>query len=197
MKIAVIGTGAMGSIYAARLSKAGHEVIAIDIWQDHIDYINRDGLLIEGPDETFVAKNIRASTKFLDLEEYTIISFLRRWCDGDISRSNLNKELIINLGYAEGNSAFQSFKDLCEIIFHHGRRSLIRHQLDCNCVGADESCFAQLILRSANNYKEDAILIALLLVPPHLTSQTVSLSEKIGTAIKQLIVSDEKNVMVN
>ena len=46
MKIAVIGTGAMGSIYAARLSKAGHEVIAIDIWQDHIDYINRDGLLI-------------------------------------------------------------------------------------------------------------------------------------------------------
>lgn len=69
MKIAVIGTGAMGSIYAARLSKAGHEVIAIDIWQDHIDYINRDGLLIEGPDETFVAKDIRASTKFLDLEE--------------------------------------------------------------------------------------------------------------------------------
>ena len=135
--------------------------------------------------------------EFLDLEEYTIISFLRRWWDGDISRSHLNKELIINLGYAEGNLAFQSFKDLCEIIFHHGRRSLIRHQLDCNCVGADESCFAQLILRAANNYKEDAILIALLLVPPHLTSQTVSLSEKIGTAIKQLIVSDEKNVMVN
>ena len=135
--------------------------------------------------------------EFLDLEEYTIISFLRRWCDGDISRSHLNKELIINLGYAEGNLAFQSFKDLCEIIFHHGRRSLIRHQLDCNCVGADESCFAQLILRAANNYKEDAILIALLLVPPHLTSQTVSLSEKIGTAIKQLIVADKKNIMVN
>ena len=58
-------------------------------------------------------------------------------------------------------------------------------------------CFAKLILRSANNYKEDAILIALLLVPPHLTSQTVSLSEKIGTSIKHLIVSDKKNVMVN
>ena len=70
--------------------------------------------------------------EFLDLEEYTIISFLRRWCDGDISRSHLNKELIINLGYAEGNLALQSFKDLCEIIFHHGRRSLIRHQLDCH-----------------------------------------------------------------
>lgn len=68
MKISVIGTGAMGSIYAARLSKAGHEVITIDIWQDHVDYINRDGLLIEGPDGKIIAKNIRASTKFLDLE---------------------------------------------------------------------------------------------------------------------------------
>ena len=50
MKIAIIGTGAMGSIYAARFSKAGHEVVAIDIWKDHVDCINRDGLLIERHD---------------------------------------------------------------------------------------------------------------------------------------------------
>ena len=68
MKIAIIGTGAMGSIYAARFSKAGHEVVAVDIWKDHVDCINRDGLLIEGPDGEIIAKNIRASTKILDLE---------------------------------------------------------------------------------------------------------------------------------
>ena len=68
MKIAIIGTGAMGSIYAARFSKAGHEVVAIDIWKDHVDCINRDGLLIEGPDGKIIAKNIKASTKILDLE---------------------------------------------------------------------------------------------------------------------------------
>ena len=68
MKIAIIGTGAMGSIYAARFSKAGHEVVAIDIWKDHVDCINRDGLLIEGPDGEIIAKNIKASTKILDLK---------------------------------------------------------------------------------------------------------------------------------
>ena len=31
MKIAIIGTGAMGSIYAARFATAGYEVIAVDI----------------------------------------------------------------------------------------------------------------------------------------------------------------------
>ena len=71
MKIAIIGTGAMGSIYAARFSKAGHEVVAIDIWKDHVDCINRDGLLIEGPDGEIIAKNIKASTKVLDCLLYT------------------------------------------------------------------------------------------------------------------------------
>ena len=68
MKIAVIGTGAMGSSYAARFSRAGHEVVAIDIWQDHVNYINRNGLFIDGPDGQIIAKNIKASTKFSDLK---------------------------------------------------------------------------------------------------------------------------------
>ena len=39
MKIAVIGAGAMGSVYAALLAAAGHEVWAIDSWAEHIDAI--------------------------------------------------------------------------------------------------------------------------------------------------------------
>ena len=48
MKIAVVGTGAMGSVYAALLADAGNEVWAIDLWQDHVDAINRMGLRLEG-----------------------------------------------------------------------------------------------------------------------------------------------------
>ena len=36
MKIAIIGCGAMGSVYAALLADAGNEVWAIDTWQEHI-----------------------------------------------------------------------------------------------------------------------------------------------------------------
>ena len=129
--------------------------------------------------------------ELLDLEEYTIISFLRRWCEGDTFREQLKKELIINLGYAEGNQTYDSFKNLCEMIFNHGRRALIRHKTDCSCVGADESCFAQLIWRASNNYKEDAILISLLLMPPHLAAETVNLAKIIGTSIKTLIDTDK------
>lgn len=62
MKIAIIGVGAMGSVYAALLASAGHEVIAVDQWQDHVDAINVRGLRVEGPsgDRTV---NMRATSE--------------------------------------------------------------------------------------------------------------------------------------
>ena len=48
MKIAVIGCGAMGSVYAGLLGSAGNEVWAVDVWQDHVDAIRRNGLRVEG-----------------------------------------------------------------------------------------------------------------------------------------------------
>ncbi len=48
MKIAIIGCGAMGSIYAGLLADAGNEILAIDQWSDHVAAINRDGLEVDG-----------------------------------------------------------------------------------------------------------------------------------------------------
>jgi 2-dehydropantoate 2-reductase len=48
MKIAIVGCGAMGSIYAGLMADAGNEVWAVDTWKDHVDTINRVGLRVEG-----------------------------------------------------------------------------------------------------------------------------------------------------
>ena len=48
MKIAVVGAGAMGSVYAGLLASAGNEVWAIDTWREHIDAIRAQGLRVEG-----------------------------------------------------------------------------------------------------------------------------------------------------
>ena len=48
MKVAVVGCGAMGSVYAALLAGAGHEIWAIDNWKEHIDAIKANGLRLEG-----------------------------------------------------------------------------------------------------------------------------------------------------
>lgn len=58
MKIAIVGTGAMGSVYASLLGKAGHEVWAIDTWQEHIDAIADGGLAVSGASGSFVVDNL-------------------------------------------------------------------------------------------------------------------------------------------
>lgn len=48
MRIAIIGCGAMGSIYAGLLSSGGHDVLVVDRYVDHINAINEKGLRISG-----------------------------------------------------------------------------------------------------------------------------------------------------
>ena len=48
MKIAVVGCGAMGSVYAALLGDAGHEIWAIDSWKEHVEAMKAHGLHLEG-----------------------------------------------------------------------------------------------------------------------------------------------------
>lgn len=48
MKIAVMGCGAMGSVYAGLLAGAGNEVQVVDRWQAHVQAIRERGLRVEG-----------------------------------------------------------------------------------------------------------------------------------------------------
>jgi 2-dehydropantoate 2-reductase len=61
MRIAIIGCGAMGSIYAAKLAAAGNDVVAIDSDQASINQIAQHGLRVTGPGSDQVVP-LRAST---------------------------------------------------------------------------------------------------------------------------------------
>ncbi len=66
MKIAIVGAGAMGSIYAALMSDAGNDVWAIDIWREHVEAINSTGLRIEGASGDRTVRTLQATTDLAD-----------------------------------------------------------------------------------------------------------------------------------
>jgi 2-dehydropantoate 2-reductase len=82
VKIAVVGAGAMGSVYAGLLGSAGNEVWAIDTWREHVDAIRERGLRVEGasgdrtvainattnPAEAGEAELVVLATKAMDVE---------------------------------------------------------------------------------------------------------------------------------
>src|SRR3954464_4593194 len=47
-KVAIVGCGAMGSVYAALMADAGHEVHAVTLWPDHAEAMRTHGLRVEG-----------------------------------------------------------------------------------------------------------------------------------------------------
>ena len=67
MKIAIFGVGAMGSVYAGLMAEAGHEVWAVDIWQEHVDAIEQSGLRVEGASGDRVVPGIHATTNAEDV----------------------------------------------------------------------------------------------------------------------------------
>lgn len=66
MKIAIVGCGAMGCVYAGLLASAGHEVWAVDAWRDHIDAIRTHGLWLEGISGDRIVR-IQATTDAADV----------------------------------------------------------------------------------------------------------------------------------
>lgn len=52
MKVAVVGAGAMGSLFGAMLAEAGNDVWLYDVWLEHVQTINQKGLQVEREGKT-------------------------------------------------------------------------------------------------------------------------------------------------
>lgn len=48
MKITIVGSGAIGGLAGAHMTRAGHDVLLVDRWTDHVDVMNAKGLYIDG-----------------------------------------------------------------------------------------------------------------------------------------------------
>ncbi len=64
MKIAIYGTGAMGSVYAGLFREAGHEVWAVDPWAAHVAAIAEAGLQLDGASGNRRIDGLHAVTDF-------------------------------------------------------------------------------------------------------------------------------------
>lgn len=56
MKIAIAGSGAMSSRFGLMLARAGHEVLLIDGWAEHVAAIRKSGLIADFNGQTIVTK---------------------------------------------------------------------------------------------------------------------------------------------
>lgn len=117
------------------------------------------------------------------------VIYLRMWSDGAAGRADAAHDFDIALGADHGQLAMLALDRLCSLCAHHARRPLIRHGLGCACLGADESCFAQMIAAASEGAREDAMMLAALIVRPDFAPALASLSEEFGLALRRMTVA--------
>jgi len=75
MRICIIGCGAVGSLFAAHLAKAGEvEVWAYDLWKEHIEAIGRHGLRLSGAADFIARLHATSSPQELPRCDYGIVA---------------------------------------------------------------------------------------------------------------------------
>lgn len=106
---------------------------------------------------------------------------LRRWCDGGAEA--LAGDLALALGPRSGEEAARAFDAFCRHCLSAGRRPLLRHGGGCPCLGADEAAFARLVQTATEGEREDAMMLACVMLRPDLAPATVFLAQAAGLAL--------------
>ncbi|NRB36812.1 MAG: hypothetical protein HRU31_19255, partial [Rhodobacteraceae bacterium] len=90
------------------------------------------------------------------------------------------------LGPARGRHALKSLETLCQVITDHARRPVMRHEVTCACLGADEAIFAHFIAASGAGEREEAMMFAMLLVRADFAPLMLAEAEALALALKQI-----------
>lgn len=93
--------------------------------------------------------------------EALVVLCLRRWSDGPGAVEAL---LLPALGPSGTRSCLRAFGEMMGLMQRHCRRPLVQHGQACRCVGSDEAVLAHFVMIAATGEREDAMLIASLLV---------------------------------
>ncbi len=116
------------------------------------------------------------------------VVYFRLWSDGAGGRADAASDFGIALGADQGRAAMLTLDRLCSLCANHSRRPLVRHGLGCRCLGADENCFAQMVAAASEGAREDAMMMASLMVRPDFAPALAALAEELGLVLRQMTI---------
>ena len=112
--------------------------------------------------------------------EREVIHCLRLWCAGPDGPGAVCRELSARHGESAGRGLAADFGELVRTMAGHSRRPLMGHAPGCPCAGADECVFARFVALAAEGAREDAVLMAALMVRADLALCLATGAESVG-----------------
>ncbi|MDX5412005.1 MAG: hypothetical protein LPK02_03050 [Rhodobacterales bacterium] len=122
----------------------------------------------------------------LDPVEAGAVLYLRLSWNNPQALGALSADFTPILGAVAAEQAAANFHQLSSLCQTHARRALCPHSLGCACLGADEACFAQMVASAAEGAREEALMMALLLVRADFAPLLAGLAQDAGLALRRM-----------
>lgn len=126
-----------------------------------------------------------SSVDVMPAPEAFLVGCLREWCDSRSGPASVRERLAERMGATEGAICYSAMEDMFSVLFRHSRRRLVRHDRDCKCVGADEAILAHFVSTAATGVREDAMLLASLLIEPTMMMSLTESASRVGLHLRR------------
>ena len=109
MKIVMLGAGALGSTIGGTLAMGGNDVHFVDMWQEHVDLINKDGLhMTNEKEDWYVRVDARTTADTIGEADLVIVlvkSFATKQAGEQLKQTNVigKNTLVMSLQNGLGN----------------------------------------------------------------------------------------------
>lgn len=127
-----------------------------------------------------------AALNRMEAWEANLVLNLRLWCDGPTGQRQARADYADAFPIVEADRAWAMFDRLLTRIIGTAFRPLVRHEVGCNCVGADECVFVHLVRTASDGHLNDAALIATLLSGPAHAEHIAILAGEVGSALRRI-----------
>jgi len=118
--------------------------------------------------------------------EATAVIYMRLWCAGPQSQATVWTDFARHFGARRGADELKALERLLDLIAQSARRPVMRHQIGCPCLGGDEATFANLIAAAVGGEREDALMLACLMVRPDMAPAVVAQATRVGLALHRM-----------
>jgi len=118
--------------------------------------------------------------------ERRIVRSLRLLGHGEVGRMAFRMDLAAGLGADAAEAVGGRLEELLVTLLRHARRPVACHDIACPCVGGDEYALARFVALAAEGDREDAVLLAAMLVRSDIVLCLAPLAEEVGLRVGRI-----------
>lgn len=117
--------------------------------------------------------------------EQRLVRYLRLWSSGCLGQAEVWQDLVARHGPSVAGCAASQFDALVRMIVAYARRPLHCHAPSCPCAGGDECALVRIVGLATEGAREDAVLMAALLVRPDMALGLARDAEALGLTLSR------------